>query len=63
MPHYKYITAPDGQPIEREPRVEVLPVLVPELRAIDCKTPKDWERWSRERREYEEPYGAIGGRY
>ena len=34
----------------------------PELRAADCTT-KDWEQWARERREYEEPYGAIGGRY
>ena len=35
----------------------------PELRAADCTTTKDWEQWARERREYEEPYGAIGGRY
>lgn len=36
---------------------------VTELRAADCKTTRDWQRWARERREYEDPYGPIGGRY
>lgn len=36
---------------------------VTELRAADCKTPEQWARWARERREYEDPYSPIGGRY
>jgi len=44
-------------------QVEPRPALLPELRAIDCKTTKDWEQWARERREYEQPYAPIGGRY
>lgn len=43
--------------------VEPYPVQLPELSAADCKTTKDWERWARDRREYEEPYAPIGGRY
>jgi hypothetical protein len=29
----------------------------------EVKTTRYWEQWARERREYEEPYGPIGGRY
>ncbi len=36
---------------------------VADLRAADCETPKQWAQWARERREYEDPYGPIGGRY
>jgi len=58
------VTSPVRIPAPCEkPRVEVLPVLVPELSAADCKTTKDWERWNLQRREYEEPYAPIGGRY
>ncbi len=47
-----------------EPAVNLLDaVRAAGLRAIDCTTTKDWEQWARERREYEEPYGPIGGRY
>lgn len=37
--------------------------VVPELRAIDCTTTKDWEQWARERREYDDPCGTERSRY
>lgn len=36
---------------------------VTELRSIDCKTTKDWERRARQILEYKDPYGYDGGRY
>lgn len=47
-----------------EPAVNLLDaVKAADLRASDCATTKDWEQWARERVQYEDPYGAIGGRY
>lgn len=34
-----------------------------EISIGEVKTSRDWQRWARERREYEEPYAPIGGRY
>ena len=34
-----------------------------DLTASDCKTPADWARWVRERREYEDPMGYERTRY
>lgn len=33
------------------------------LRAADCTTPKQWEQWAAERREYEDPCGYERSRY
>jgi hypothetical protein len=50
---------------ERNPseRPVTKPEAVTELRAADCKTTRDWQRWARERREYADPYRYEGGRY
>lgn len=39
------------------------PEPVPELRAIDCTTTKQWEQWAAERREYDDPCGQNRSRY
>lgn len=51
-----YNTAVDRVPPAAEP-------VSTELRAIDCTTPKQWEQWAAERREYEDPCGYERTRY
>ena len=59
--HKEYICAECFTGTDTGPCFDDLPL--PELRAIDCTTTKQWEQWARERREYDDPCGQNRSRY